>query len=177
MDMMKPCTLRRRNTCGLLHWYLLCSSLRYAPLERHTCHTLCRGCSYTVVIYTTSGNVNVFFRRSATLYHSAIAIYRMPHSPHICLALRCCHSLQYSLRFGYITCLCICFAIIVLYRSETHCPIFTLASTMPSVPHILRCFIVRLQCFLLVIYIVAVLALIPFDITGYTMPSVLHILR
>jgi hypothetical protein len=36
----------------------------------------------------------------------------MPHS-HVCFALRICHILQYSLRFGYIACHCICFAIIV----------------------------------------------------------------
>jgi len=56
---------------------------------------------------------------------------------HICLALRCCHLWQYSLRLEYITCRCICFAIIVFYRSQIYCLIFTLSSTMPSVLHIL----------------------------------------
>ena len=52
---------------------------------------------------------------------------------HLCLALTFCHLLQYSLRFGYIACRCICFPIIVLYMSDIYCPIFTLSSTMPSV--------------------------------------------
>jgi len=56
----------------------------------------------------------------------------------ICLVLRCCHLLQYRLHFGYMACRCICFAIIVFYRSEIYCPICTLCSTMPSVLHILR---------------------------------------
>ena len=33
----------------------------------------------------------------------------------ICLTLRSCHLLQYSLHFAYIACRCICFAIIVFY--------------------------------------------------------------
>jgi hypothetical protein len=74
--------------------------------------------------------------RNTTLYLLAIAIYRMPHSPHICLALRLCHILQYSFRFGYLACHCICFAISIFYRSETYSLIFTLSSTMPSVLHI-----------------------------------------
>jgi hypothetical protein len=61
----------------------------------------------------------------------------MPHS-HLCLALRFCHLLQYSLRFAYIACHCIGSTIIVFYMSEIYCPIFTLSSTMPSVLTILR---------------------------------------
>jgi len=72
------------------------------------------------------------------IYLSAIAIYRMPHSPHICSALRFCHILQYGLGFRYLACRCISFAIIVFYRSEIYRLIFTLSSTMPSVLHILR---------------------------------------
>jgi len=41
-------------------------------------------------------------------------------------------------RFRYIACHCICFAIIVFYRSEIYSLIFTLCSTMPLVLHILR---------------------------------------
>jgi hypothetical protein len=57
---------------------------------------------------------------------------------HICLTLRSCHLLQYSLRFAYIACHCICFTIIVFSRSEIYCQIFTLSSTIPSVLQILR---------------------------------------
>jgi len=91
----------------------------------------------------------------------------LPHS-HLCLALRCCHLLQYSLRFGYIASRCICFAIIVFYMSEIYCPIFTLSSTMPSVLHILRWSIIGLQCFFLRIRI-HIVALIPVNITYYAL--------
>jgi len=107
----------------------------------------------------------------------------MPHSPHICLALRFCHVLKYSLRLESITCHCICFPIIVFYMSEIYCPIFTLSSTMSWVLHILHWSIIGLQWFCLFIWIciVAILKLIPVDITGSrakpTMPSVLHILH
>jgi hypothetical protein len=57
---------------------------------------------------------------------------------HICLILRSCHLLQYSLHFAYIACPCICFAIKVFYRSEIYCQIVTLSSTIPSVLQILR---------------------------------------
>jgi len=102
------------------------------------------------------------------IFLSAIAIYRMPHSLHICLAVRFRHILQYSLRFVYIACRFICFAIIVFYRSEIYSPIFTLSSTMPSVLHILHWSVIGLRClFLLIgIRIVALLALIPLVITG-----------
>ena len=91
----------------------------------------------------------------------------MLHS-HLCLALRFCHLLQYSLRFGYIACCCICFAIIVFSMSEIYRPIFTLSNTMPSVLHILRWSIIGLRCFFLLICIriIAILAPIPVDITG-----------
>jgi len=132
------------------------------------CYTVCRGCSYAAAVYTTLGNVYTLFRISATLYLSISAIYQMLHSPHICLALRCCHILQYSLRFRCIACCCICFAIIVFYRSEIHCPIFTVCSTTPLVLHMLRWFIIGLQCLLLLIpiRIIAIIALIPVDING-----------
>jgi hypothetical protein len=112
--------------------------LVYASSERHVCYTLRRGCSYAVGVHTTPGNVYACLRPIATFYLFAIAIYRIPHSPHLCSALRFGHILQYSLRFGYLTCRCICFAIIVFYRSEIYRLIFTLSSTMPSVFHILR---------------------------------------
>jgi len=140
----------------------------YAPSEQHLCYTLRRGCSYSVAVCTTPGDVYAFLWPIATFYLSAIAIYWMPHSPHICLTLRFCHILQYSLRFGYLACHCICFAIIIFYRSEIYIPIFTLSSTMPSVLHILRWSIIGLRCFFLLIRIriVAILALIPVNITG-----------
>jgi len=100
----------------------------------------------------------------------------MPHTPHICLALRCCQLSQYSLRFGYIACRCMCFSNIIFYRSEIYCPIFTLSSTMPSVPHSLGCSIIGLRWFILLICIIAILALISVDITGSTIASVLPIL-
>jgi len=92
----------------------------------------------------------------------------MWHSAHICISLRCRNLLRYSLRFGYLTCRCICFAIMVFYRSEIYCPIFTLSSTMPSVLHILHWFIISLRClFLLIrIRIIAILAHIPVHNTG-----------
>ena len=157
--------------------------LVYAPSERHVCYTLRRGCSYAVAVYTTPGDVHAILRPIGTFHLSAVAIYRMPHSPHICFALRFCHILQYSLCFGYIACWGICFTIIVFYRSEIYSLIFTLCSTVPLVLHILCGSIIGLRClFLLIhIHIVAILALIPVDITGDqlnpTMPSVLHILR
>jgi len=141
----------------------------YAPSERHVGYTLRRGCSYAVAVHTTPSNVYSFLRPIATFYLSAIGIiYQMAHSPHICLAFRFCHILQYSLRFGYLACHCICFAIIVFYRFKIYSPIFTLSSTMPSVLHILRCSIIGLLRFFLLIgiRIVAILALIPIDITG-----------
>jgi hypothetical protein len=60
--------------------------LVYAPSERHMCYTLRRGCSYAVAVHTMPGDVYAFPRPIATFYLSAIAIYRMPHSPHIYLA-------------------------------------------------------------------------------------------
>jgi len=112
--------------------------LVYPPPERPVYYTLRRGYIYAVAVHTMPGDVYAFLRPIATFYLTAIGIYRMPHSPHICLALRFCHILQYSVRFGYLACRCICFAIIVFYRSEIYSPIFTLSITMPSVLHILR---------------------------------------
>jgi hypothetical protein len=142
--------------------------LVYAPSERHVCYTLRRGCSYAVAIHTTPGDVYASLRLIATFYLSAIAIYRMPHSPHLCSALSFCHILQYSLRFRYLACHCICFAIILFYRSEKYRLIFTLSSTMPSVLHILRWSIIGLRCFfrLIRLRILAILPIIPVAITG-----------
>jgi len=142
--------------------------LVYAPAERHVCYTLCRGCIYAAPVHTTPGDVYAFLRPIATFYLFAIAIYRMPQLPHICLALRFCHILQYSLRFWYLTCRCICFAIILFYRSEIYSPICTVSSTMPTFLHILRWSIISLRCFVLLIgiCILAILALITVDITG-----------
>jgi hypothetical protein len=108
-----------------------------APSERHVCYTLRRGCSYTVAIHTTPRNVYASLQPTATFYLSAISIYRMPHLPHLCSVFRFCHILKYSLRFGYLACCCICFAIIVFYKSEIYSLILTLCSTMTSVLHIL----------------------------------------
>jgi len=96
------------------------------------CYTLHRGCSYAVAVYTAPGNVYAVLPQSGTVHLTTIAIYCIPHSPHISLALRCCQLIQYSLRFGYIACRCICFSIIIFHRSDKHCRIFTLSSTMPS---------------------------------------------
>jgi len=92
----------------------------------------------------------------------------MQHSPHLCLALRFCHILQYSLRFGYLACCCICFAIIIFYWSEIYSLIYTLSRAMPSVLHVLHWSIIGLWCFFLLnrFRIVAILALIPVEITG-----------
>ena len=78
-----------------------------ATTEWHMYYTLRRGCSYAVAGFTTPGDVYVFPWPIAKWYLSAIATYRMPHSPQICLALRFCHLFQYSLRFEYIACSCI----------------------------------------------------------------------
>jgi len=106
----------------------------------------------------------------------SLANSHIPHS-HLCLALRFCHLLQYSLRFGYVPCRCICFAIIVFYMSEMYCRIFTLSSTMPSVLHILRWSIIGLQCLFLLIRI-SIVALIPVNITYYALspphPVLIH---
>jgi len=58
----------------------------------------------------------------------------MPHS-HLCLALRFCHLLQYSFRFGYIACRCICFAIIVFYVWNILSNLHTLLNYALSPPH------------------------------------------
>jgi len=138
-----------------------------APSEQHLCYTLCQACSNAAAIYTPPDDVYAFLWLSATFYLSATTIYQMQHSPHICLACRCCHLLQYRLRFRYIACRCICFAIIVFYSSEIYCPIFTLSTTMRSVLHILRQSMNGLRCFFLLnrTCIVAILALIPVNIT------------
>ena len=146
------------------------------------CYTLRRGCNYAVAVNMTPGNVHAYLRPSATFLLSPVAIYRMLHSPHLYLALRCCHLLQSSLHFGYIACLCSCLVIILFYRTEISCPIFTLSSTMTLVLQILCCSIIGLRCFFVLIHlrIIAILALMPVDITGSqdrpTIPSVLHIL-
>jgi hypothetical protein len=124
------------GSCGILTSITM--NLVYAPSERHVCYTLRRGCSYAVAVHTTPGDDYASLRQKATFYLSAIAIYRMPHSPHLCSALRFCHILQYSIPFGYLVCRCIWFAITVFYRSEIYRLIFKLSSTMPSVLHILR---------------------------------------
>jgi hypothetical protein len=132
------------------------------------CYTLHRGCSDAVAVDTTPGNIDSFLRLIATFYQCAIAIYRMQHSPHICLSLGFYHILQYSLRVGYLTWLCIWFTSIIFYRFEIFSPIVTLSSTMPSVLHILPGSIISLKClFLLIrIRIIAMLALIPVGISG-----------
>ena len=131
------------------------------------CYTLRSGWSYAVAVYTTPHDVYAFLRPIATFYLSAIAIYRMPHSSHVCLTLRFCQLLQYSLRLGYIACRCICFAIIVFYTSEIYCPIFKLSSTMPSILHILVWSSIGLRSVILLIriLIVAIHPLISVDIT------------
>lgn len=145
MALTERCTICPSNTLFLSprHWvamptYLLPVVPRYAPSERHVCYSLCIGCCYIFTGYTKCGNIYNFFLRCDQLYLSAVAIYWMVHLPHICLALRYCHILQYSLRFGYISFHCSCFAIVVFYRSEVSCRIFTLSSTIPAVLHIPR---------------------------------------
>ena len=156
------------------HCVLISGTLRpkcgdvYAPSEWHVCCTVRRGSSYAVAVYTMPGDVYAILRLSATFCVSAIAIYRMPPFPHICLAWSYRNLWQNSVHFGYIACRCICFAIIVFYRSEIYCSILTLSSTMPSVLHILCWSIISLQCFFLLIYIrfVPIIAVIPVDIAG-----------
>jgi hypothetical protein len=164
---LTPCTLRLE--CGDV----------YVPSEPHVCYTLRRGWSYAAAIYTPSGDVYAFVRQSATFYLSPIAIYQMSHIPYLCLALRCCRLLQECLRLKHIACHRMCFAIIVFYRSEIDCLICTLCSMMPSVLPILSWFIIGLQCFFLLLRIVAILALLPGNITGSqvtpSMASVLYI--
>jgi len=68
-------------------WHCTSSTLRpecgdvYAPSERLVCYTLHRGSSYAVAVYPMPSAVYAILRPSATLYLSAIAIYRMPHWP------------------------------------------------------------------------------------------------
>jgi len=133
--------------------------LVYVSLEWHRWYTFRRGCSYSVAVYTTPGDVYAFLLPIAPLYLSAIAMYLMPHSPHVYLALRFC--------FEYHACGCTCLAIIVFHRSETYTPIFTLSITMPSVLHILHWFIIGLWCLFLLIHIqiIAILAIITVNIT------------
>jgi len=146
----EPRTLWRRITCDpsprrlvALHTYLLYFVVTYTHHQNDTCVTLFAGAEVMLEHFTQC--LAMYMPFSGLVPHftpPVIAIYRIPHSPHLCMVLRCCHLLQYSLRFGYIACRCICFAIIVFYRAEIYCPIFTLSSTMPSVLHILRCSII-----------------------------------
>jgi len=115
-----------------------CNAMMYTHHQNNRCVTRFPGAPDAVAVDTMPGDVYAFLQPSATCYFSGIAIDRMPPSHHICLALRCRHVLQYSLHFRYIACRCICFAIIVFFRSEIYCPIFTLSTTMPSVLHILH---------------------------------------
>jgi len=122
-----------------LHTYLLYFVVPYTHHQNDKCITLFAGAADMLKHFTQCLAMNMpFSGRVPDCTSPLITIYRMLHSPHICLVLRCCHLLQYSLGFGYIACRCICFAIIVFYRSEICCPIFTLSSDMPSVLHILR---------------------------------------
>jgi len=186
---MKPLTLWCRITHfpppgDVLHCILPSITMRllYAPSERHVCYTLLRGCGYAVDIYRTLGVVYAFLRPVATVYLSGIAIYRIPHLPHICLGLRFCQILQYSLRFGYIACCCICFAIIVFYRSEIYSLIFTLSSNRKLFLYIVCWSIIgsRFLFLLIRIHMVGILALLPVDLGSSqskpTMQSVVHIL-
>jgi len=146
MALTEPRTLWRRITRSpsprqrvALHTYLLYFVVRYTHHQNNMCVTLSAGAAVMLMQFTQW--LAMFMPFSGRVPHFTsphIAIYRMPHSPHICWVLRCCHLLQYSLRFGYMACCCICFAIIVFYRFEIYCPIFTVSSTMPSVLHILR---------------------------------------
>jgi hypothetical protein len=69
------------------HYLLTSNTMRrvYAPLDRQVSYTLRKGCSYAVAVHPTPGDVYAFLRPIATFYLSAIAIYRMPHLPHIFL--------------------------------------------------------------------------------------------
>jgi len=147
--------------------YLECGDI-YLPSEQHVCYTFHRHSSYAVAIYIMPGNVYAFLLPRATFYLSTIAICWMLHTSHICSVWRCGHLLQYRFLFRYITCRCICFAIIVIFRSEIYCPIITLSSTIHSVLHILCWFIIGLWYFLhiICIHIVPIVTLIPVKITG-----------
>lgn len=101
MALTERCTVCRRNTHFLsprdwdvMQTYLLYVVPRYAPSERHVCYSLCIACSYTFASYTTRGDIYTFFRSWDQLYLSVVAIYRMVHSPPLCLPLRYCHILQ-----------------------------------------------------------------------------------
>jgi len=122
-----------------LHTYLLYFVETYTHHENDTCVTLFARAAVMLKLFTQC--LAMFMPFSGRVPHFIsllIAICRMPHSPHICSVLRGYHVLQYSLHLGDIAWRCICFAIIVFYRSEIYCQIFTLSSTMPSVLHMLR---------------------------------------
>jgi len=122
-----------------LHTYLLYFVVTYTHHQNNTCVPLFAGAAVMLKQFTQRLAMFLPFScRVPNFTSPLIAIYRMPHSPTICLVWRWCHLLQYSLRFGYIACHCICFAIIIFYWSEIYCPSFTLSSTMPTVLHILR---------------------------------------
>ena len=65
--------------------------LVYGPAERHVCYTLRRGCSCAIAVQKMSGDDYALLRLIATFYLAPIDIYRIPHSPYICLALTFCH--------------------------------------------------------------------------------------
>jgi len=126
---------------------LLCirNEVTYTHHQNDTCVTLFTGTPVTLLLFTqclvlfmpVCGRVPHFTSR-------LLLFIRCRTLPYV-LTLGSCHLLQYSLRFGYIPCHCIWFAIIVFYRSETYCQIFALScimtsvsSTMPSVLQILR---------------------------------------
>jgi len=140
----------------------------YPPSDRHICYTIHRGSSHAVAIYTMPGNVYAFLWPSTTFYLPTNAVYLMPHSLYKCLAARCCDLIQYSLRIEYIACRCICFTIIIFYKSEICYPIFTHSNTIPSVLHILHWSIIGLQFIFLLscIHMLLIIALMPVDISG-----------
>ena len=136
-----------------LHMYLLYFVVSYTHHQNDTCVTLFAGAA--VMLKPVTYCLAMFMSFSSQVPHctSLLLLYIRCCTLPICLVLRCCHIFQYSFCFGYIACRCICFTIIVFYRSEIYCPNFKLTSTIPSVLHILRWSTIGLRYFILLIRI------------------------
>jgi len=131
-----------------LHTYLMYGVVTYTYHQNNTCVTLIAGAAVMLMQFAHCMAMCIHFSGPVPNFTSpVVAIYRMPHSPQRRLVLRYCHLLHCSLRCGFITCRCICFAITVFYRSEIYCPIFTLSSTMPSPVPVWAC---NIQCVALI---------------------------
>jgi len=136
----EPCTCWRRITCfpSPRRWVMLDTHFLYFVSGMWWCIRTVRT---TRVLHSSQGLQLCYspLHNTWPCLCLSSADSHIPHSPLICLALRFCHLLQYSLRFGYIPCHCICSAIIVFYMSEIYYPHFALCGILSSIRVVTRC--------------------------------------